>query len=71
MKTSAVEMEPQKKQPNWMGMTQQQFTPSLHLVPFFQLYIYIYIIMHLLVVCIGGLWKAVGWVVLGVDVHRE
>ena len=41
------------------------FTPSLHLVPFCQLF-------FVLVVCIGGLWKVVGRVLLcvvHVDVH--
>ena len=48
-----------------MGMT----APSLHLVPFFQL------CLVLLIVCIGGSLKAVGWVsavcVVHVDVHGD
>ena len=55
-KQAQVGMEPSK-------ISQQHhntFTSSLHLVPF------CYLCLRLLVVCIGGLWKAVGRVLLGV-----
>ena len=53
-----------KNQPNKMGTTPQYFPPSLHLVPFCQL-------CFVLVVCIRGLWKAGGWLVLGVFMCME
>ena len=47
-----------------LGMTQNTFTPSLHLWPFCcHLHKYA---LCLLVVCRGGLWKVVGWAVVGV-----
>ena len=58
MKTGACRDGILKNQPNKMEWHHNTFTPSLHLVPFCQLCL-------VLVVSIGELWKAVGWVVLG------
>ena len=55
-----VGMEPSKTNQTRWEQHHNNFTPSLHLVPFCQL-------CFVFVVFIGGLWKAVGWVVLGVE----
>ena len=57
-----------------MGMKPQHFYTILHLVLFYH-HLHKYA-LYLLVVCRGGLWKAVGWVVqsgyvLHVDMHGE
>ena len=61
MKTSACRDETLKNHPNKMGTTPQH----IHTIP-------IFCVLCLLVVCIGGLWKVVGRVLLcaiHVDVH--
>ena len=66
MKTSACRDGTLKNQPKKMGMTPQ----SIHTIP-----ISCAILLTMLVVCIGGLWKAVGegsaGCVVHVDVHGE
>ena len=63
MKTSACRDRTLENQPNQIDMSPQHFhTIPIHLVPFGQLW------FVFLAVCIGGLWKAAGWVVLCVCV---
>ena len=52
-----VGMEPPKTSQTRWEWHHNTFTPSLHLVPFCQ-------VCLAFVVCTGGLWKAVEWVVL-------
>ena len=66
MKTSACRDGTLKSQPNKIGMTPQYFHNTFTILSHHP-----YILCHfatyalcLLFVCIGGLWKAVGWVVL-------
>ena len=58
-------MEPSNTSQTRWERHHNTFKPSLHLVPFCQLYA-----LSLLVVCIAGLWKTVGRVLLGV-VHVD
>ena len=75
-KQADVGMKPSKTNQTWWEWHHNTFTPSLHLVPFCQLYLVFVVCVHMRVM------EGVGWVVLHglielhghvvhVDVHRE